>query len=71
MSDMSDALTALDALIKAKLEGASDLSEFYNTHLGDLGISASTSLKDLMSIRGDMVVAVNAADPTEEMTGYF
>jgi hypothetical protein len=71
MSDISDALVALDALIKAKLEGASDLSEFYDTRLGDLGISAATSVEKLMDIRTKMVSAVNAADPTEEMTAYL
>lgn len=42
---------ALDALILAKVEGAEDLSSFYNRQLGALGIQPATSLKELTALR--------------------
>ena len=69
MADLDDALAALDALIKAKLTGASDLSSFYNRRLGALQIDAATSLDTLIALRKSLAEAASqAAGPYEEWT---
>lgn len=69
MSDLDDALSALDALIKAKVVGASDLSSFFDRRLGDLQINAATSLEKLIAIRKQLAEAAGLADgPYEEWT---
>lgn len=52
--DLQIAYDALAVLIKNKISGATDLSEFYNRKLGGITISASTSLKELLSAQSDL-----------------
>lgn len=68
MATADDIIGYLDALIAAKLSGATDLSSFYDRSIGSLSISPSTSIKDLMAIRDEYR---RQAPPAEETTYVF
>ena len=60
--DLLAAREALASLLRAKLEGASDLSEFYDRRLGALGIEPASSIEKLL----DWLDRINRAISSEE-----
>jgi len=59
--DLTTAYDALAALIKAKISGAADLSEFYDRQLGSVKVSASTSLKELFDALSELGELISKA----------
>lgn len=51
MAAAQDIVTALDALIKAKIEGAATLDELSNKVLGEINVSTLTTLGELTNLR--------------------
>lgn len=62
MSVASDIVTALDALILAKITGATDLSQLSNRMIGQLKIDAATSIEKLTSMREQWREIANRED---------
>ena len=68
LSDLQDTRTALVSLMKAKAEGASDLSEFYDRRLGALGITAASSFDKLVSLLAKLDAAIGREQGGAEET---
>lgn len=66
MSTAADIVAAIDALILAKLQGATDVAQLCQRNLGSLGINVPSGLAELRALRAEYNREASSGDPISE-----